>query len=158
MIEILKTLNIKGEIAILNLKSRTLRKKERQALKNARQLCGKFSIKHGLDEKHPEMPEKVKRAMAIENSGVKAQEKYEEFWGLSRFRKNNLRKELRSQYLAYAFLRGDAYITIEEKRYTKPDFDRIRDIVSEHSEQNKEDIRVVLQRFEEWVQSASKVE
>lgn len=153
MENLVKNLGIKTQIVAMNYQSKETRKKERSCLKNARQLSGYHSAKHGPDQPRPEIPKKTLIAMELPDAKTEAEKKYEEFWGLSRFRKNILRKELRNTYLAYAFLKGRLYSEVELERYTDPNWDYIEQIVFSYTEDDPRDVK---QRFEEWVQTAKK--
>ena len=52
--------------------------------------------------------------------------------GLKQHRKFDVRNEQRSALLAYAFLRGRRYKQLEAKCYTKPNWDRVRDLVTKY--------------------------
>lgn len=68
------------------------------------------------------------------------------FSGLREHRKNDVRKEARSSFIAYGFLRGKTLNQIEQS--DKPvDWDRVEALVKKFGE---EDIRVMLQRLAEW--------
>ena len=71
-----------------------------------------------------------------------------------------VRIEARATYLAYGFLRGREYCQIEQKAYTRPDWKRVRQIVSKYcvhkpwyslGGQAKKDKEAILERFDQWM-------
>ena len=72
------------------------------------------------------------------------------FWGLRNHRTNEVRKEARSSFIAYGFLRGRSYSSIEQT--DKPvDWDRVEALVKKYGE---DDIRERMQRFAEWAETS----
>lgn len=63
-----------------------------------------------------------------------------------------IRRETRSQLLAYGFLRGRDYLVMERICYMQPDWGRVEKLVVEHS--RKDDQRIVMQRFTAWLDTA----
>lgn len=143
---------LKVKSASLAAESRIIRRRERHTLANARALSGIFSVRHKKDEPHPEMPEKTKRASALDDAAQKAQEAYDLFWGLTHHRKNVVRKEARDTHIALHFLKGKPYDSVEEFAHSQPNWDNIERMVLKYSD--KDDPRVVKQRFEQWLQEA----
>lgn len=146
---------LKIKISALSHESRLIRERERHSLKNARNLSGIFSKRHGLDEPVPEKPKKVQQAESHENAAELALKEYELFWGLQQHRKNAVRKEARDSHIALCFLRGRTFEEVEARRYTDPNWKNIERIVLSFTEEDK---RVTLQRLEEWIQRAKSVE
>ena len=64
-----------------------------------------------------------------------------------------VRPEARAAHLALGFLRGKSYVTMENKSYDWPNWTRIQEIITKYGDG---DIRVLLQRFEQWKQEAEK--
>ena len=67
--------------------------------------------------------------------------------GLFYHRILDVRRESRSACLAYGFLRGRSYKSMEAKAYTQPDWKRVQSLVEKYS---GEDVRDVRQRFSAW--------
>lgn len=74
------------------------------------------------------------------------------FWGLRDHRRYDVRSESRASHIAYGFLNGLAYVRIEAKCKTPPDWSRIEDLVKKYGE---DDVRVRMQRFAEWRDAAT---
>lgn len=147
---------LKIKLSTLVFESRLIRSKERHTLANARALSGIFSKKHSLGSNLPEMPEKTRRAIEVENAKEKAQEAYENFWGLQHHRKNRVRKEARDTNLAIGFLRGHAYADMERDTYSMPDWDNIERMVLKYgTDGGGKSMSDMKQRYEEWIQGAS---
>jgi len=70
---------------------------------------------------------------------------------LYRHRKDVVQPEARATYLAFGFLRGMPYSSIEQKRYTDPDWAKIETMVNRYGEGDSRDR---LQRFASWKDSA----
>lgn len=143
---------LKVKSASLAAETRIIRKRERHTLANARALAGIYDYKHRKDEPRPEMPEKVHRAMSLENAAQKAKEAYDLFWGLTHHTKNIVRKEARDTHVALHFLRRKPYATVEDFAYSQPDWDNIERMVLKYGE---DDPRELSQRFAEWCENAS---
>lgn len=146
MLEILKS-----NINSFRTQSQEVREKERHYLTNNRNLRGNFPKKHKIDGQVPNATEKQVKASQLENAIDLADEDLVKFFNLHRFRVNVLRKEARDTQLAYGFLKGIAFATMEQRRYTNPDFVNIERIVMNNTD---EDERVVQQRYAEWVAMA----
>ena len=58
-----------------------------------------------------------------------------------------LRREARSSFLAYGFLRGREYLQIEQPNSREPNWNRVRDIVARFGNMDK---RVAAQKLAEW--------
>lgn len=71
---------------------------------------------------------------------------------LHRHRTYVVRHESRHSQLAYAFLRGKPYGKAEDKAKSYPNWDKIQQIATRFSEDDK---RVVAQKFEQWRQEAN---
>jgi len=69
------------------------------------------------------------------------------FWGLRDHRRSDVRTEARSANIAYGFLRGHTYASIEQLSFSQPDWERIQRLIVKYS---GEDERIVLQRFAAW--------
>ncbi len=69
------------------------------------------------------------------------------FW----HRIGDVRWASRDTLLAYGFLRGHPYKTMEPKRYSDPDWKAIANMVSKYGHG---DGRAIMQHFEQWKQSA----
>ncbi len=106
---------MKEEIKAVAQFSNNIRKKEQQALANGRKLLGIFSKKHQRDTPPPVAPQH----QLPENPEIKAEEDYNRFWGLHRFRTHVLRKQNRHNFLAYGYLKGKSYREVEEKSREK---------------------------------------
>lgn len=61
--------------------------------------------------------------------------------------------EARSIQIAHAFMRGTSYARTEQICWTKPDWDRVGEIVAKYEHG---DSRIYLQRYEQWTQAANK--
>lgn len=146
---------LKLKLNTLIFETRIIKKKERHTLENARGLSGIFRTKHNKDENPPKVTEKELRAshFGIDNPD-EAQKAYDLYWGLTHHRKNIVRKEARDTHIALAFLRGQDYFSVEQRRYSDPDFNNVERMVLKYGEG---DPRELKQRFEEWVQAAGKI-
>ncbi|MCF8861662.1 putative structural protein [Agrobacterium phage OLIVR2] len=92
---------------------------------------------------------RIEKALAKSKARV-AQGKPEIFWGLRNHRTNEVRKEARSSFIAYGFLRGKSLASIEQT--DKPiDWDRVESLVKKYGEG---DIRVLLQQLTEWADTS----
>lgn len=76
------------------------------------------------------------------------------FWGLRHHRQYDVRSESRASHVAYGFLRGLDYKQIEGTAKSSPNWSRVEDLVKKYGE---DDIRLRMQRFEEWRQEAEKL-
>jgi hypothetical protein len=65
--------------------------------------------------------------------------------------KLSIRKETRSVQLAHGFIRDRSYLDMERTCYTRPDWDRVHELVALHM---YGDPRIFLQRFAQWVDAA----
>lgn len=54
------------------------------------------------------------------------------FWGLRNHRKIDVASESRSALIAYGYLRGRSYFSIEAKPRTEPDWTRVRELVTKY--------------------------
>jgi hypothetical protein len=144
---------LKVKAVTLAFETRVIRKRERHTLANARTLAGIYSRRHTLGSVRPEMPVKIEKALAHENSRELSDEAYTLFWGLQHHRKNVVRKEARDTHVALHFLRGKPYSTVEAFAYSRPNWDNIERMILTYSE--GEDPRDVKQRFEQWHQTAA---
>lgn len=95
------------------------------------------------------LQKKLERSRNILNNS-KAQAR---FRGLHTHRTIEVRKEARSSFLAYGFLRGLGYKSIEDTK-KKVDWDRVESLVKKYSE---DDPRITLQRFAEWKDASGMV-
>ena len=77
----------------------------------------------------------------------------DDFLSLYMHRIKVVRPEARAAHLALGFLRGKSYVTMENKSYDWPNWTRIQEIITKYGDG---DIRVLLQRFEQWKQEAEK--
>lgn len=102
---------LQSEIKSVEAFAKDVRRKEQKALSNGRKLLGIYSRKHQKDEVPPVAPQ----FELPENPEKKALEDYERFWGLHRFRTDSLRKANRHNFVAYAYLKGKNYRSVEEK-------------------------------------------
>jgi len=66
-------------------------------------------------------------------------------------RTKDIRPELRCANLAYGFLKGIPYKTMETKAYTQPDWTRVRKLAEKFGE---DDSRVIAQRYAQWLSEA----
>lgn len=147
---------LKTHIKALAYTAKDVRKKERHYITNARNLRGNFPKKHGI-EQDPILPSnKQLKAQLVENAKELAEKDDYTFFNLHRFRVHTLRKEARDMHLAYGFLKGYDFLTLENSRYSNPDFKNIERIISNNISPNQ-DIREVIQRYEAWVQAAKEV-
>lgn len=78
---------------------------------------------------------------------------YNLYQNLRHRRTHELRKKQRNLLLAYGFLRGFEYSDMEEGAYTRPDFDEVEKNIFLYID-DREDPRIVKQKYEEWVQVA----
>lgn len=147
---------LKSNLKAMAFHAKDIRNKERHYLQNARNLRGNFPKKHGINQEPPRPSIKQVKANDLENAQELAEKDEYTFFNLHRYRVNTLRKEARDFHLAYGFLRGHSFLTLETSRYSNPDFKNIERIVTNNIPPN-EDVRVVLQRFEEWMQEAKEV-
>lgn len=74
------------------------------------------------------------------------------FWGLRFHRTEEVRDEARSSHVAYGFLRGRPYKTVENSAKTEPDWTRVEQLVKKYGE---DDVRDRMQRFSEWKNAAT---
>ncbi|HRP36235.1 MAG TPA: hypothetical protein PLS50_00315 [Candidatus Dojkabacteria bacterium] len=144
---------LKTHIKALAFNAKDIRQKERHYITNSRNLRGNFPKKHGIEQEPPRPTEKQLKASTLENAKELAERDDYTFFNLHRFRVHTLRKEARDMHLAYGFLKGNAFFSMEGSRYSDPDFKNIERIVTNNIPQG-EDMREVIQRFEEWVQRA----
>lgn len=155
---------LKAEIRGLVTTSKRIKSLERHILGNVRSLKGSRRKKHSLNKQTeeidftliPRASEAFLRAQVFALSPENAealpdiiQKRYDEYWGLTHYRKNQLRKSTRLRHLALAFLKGQEYDEVEsEGCYEGPDFDNVFLVISEMTrgqEENK-----VRSDFEEW--------
>lgn len=156
---------LKLKIKKLTSDAKATREAERHTLANGRALLGKYNKRHKKGEPHPAEPENVTRAKKwmkdhttdgiFQDEAQQALDKaYEKFWGLQRYRTLVLRREARATFLAYGFLRGRSYTEIEGSGcYELPDFNQVKRMAEKFAE---EDIRIVRQRWVEWLEDATK--
>ena len=78
------------------------------------------------------------------------------YTGLHLHRVNEVRKEARSAYLAYGFLRGLAYWEMEECAYTQPNWVRIKVLALKYGGKTNDELPALDVRFEEWKKEAVK--
>ena len=76
------------------------------------------------------------------------------FDGLRTHRKNEVRQEARSSFIAYAFIRGKNYINTEQTDL-EIDWKRVEALVTKFGE---DDLRARMQNFSEWKDTALKVQ
>lgn len=103
---------------------------------------------HVREQLTPEQIERIRKRLARSQARA-LQGKPEAFWGLRNHRTNEVRKEARSSFIAYGFLRGVPYKDVEVT--DKPiDTDRVESLIAKFGTEDK---RVLMQRFEEWLQA-----
>jgi len=78
------------------------------------------------------------------------------FWGLRRHRLTEVRREARRTYLAYGFIRGKNYVTMEvgcrlNNQLKKTDWEAIEAMALKYAE---DDPRAVKQKFAGWMAEA----
>lgn len=86
---------------------------------------------------------------------TKSQRANKYFWGLRAHRQVDIREEQRATLLAYAYLRGKTYASVEGNAHKgAPAWDRVRAMVSKYGP--KEDWRtpVDMDPLEDWIKSA----
>lgn len=80
------------------------------------------------------------------------------FWSLRGHRIYDVGGEARATYLAYGFLKGKAYKTMEAKRYSNPNWERIHQMAHKYGKDGvwakPPAVQVLAQHFEQWKQEA----
>lgn len=76
---------------------------------------------------------------------------------IRRERTVNIRRETRAMHLAYGFIRNVDYGRMEQICYTRPNWERVKVLVEEHSRGMGEP-QVYLQKFAQWIEAANAVE
>lgn len=158
---------LKLEAETVAFQIRRTREKERHFLGNARALKGTFALskKHTKDQPKPEDTPKPDWVLKAEEWAKKnlAEAKaaidhdYDVYWGLTHFRKNELRKHARCVHLALTFLKAQPLERAEATNYTDPDFETIEKMVFMFGlEDEGVDPRTVKQHFEQWVQEGTR--
>ena len=93
---------------------------------------------------------RLKKKLARSRARLQNPKAMSALWGLRNHRTNEVRKEARSSFIAYGFLRGRSYSSIEQT--DKPvDWDRVEALVKKYGE---DDIRERMQRFAEWAETS----
>lgn len=106
----------------------------------------KTEERHSVNEHElARLQKKLARAKARSNNAYVTSA----FWGLKNHRTNEVRKEARSSFIAYGFLRGVPYKAIEQTDMPV-DVYRVQTLVAKFGTEDK---RVLLQRLEEWFQA-----
>lgn len=67
--------------------------------------------------------------------------------GIHLHRVNVIRKEARCALLAYGFVRGLSYVSMENFAWTQPDWDRVEKLAIRYSDTTEQDVK---QRFAQW--------
>lgn len=65
-------------------------------------------------------------------------------------RRHEVRSAARSALLAYGFLRNRPYFALEHKYHTEPDWEQVEKNIRRFTMES--DVRIVLQRYEQWRQ------
>ena len=145
------TLKLKVKICTLAAESKIIRTQQRNLEKRA----GKFPLKpvDGTDRE-------IALAMRLERKRHKAKlaiikmgQKPANIWPeLQQHRRNDVRRASRAALLAYAFLRGRDYFSLEAKYHdgNSPDWKEIEKNINRFT--LEKDPRIVAQQFEEWKQ------
>lgn len=163
----MSALLLKSSIIGLTAQSRSLRNMERKALHSGRyhkSLARENNYVSNIPENSPEYKEfhgKNPDWKPFSEEEVKQFMETEEFHYLRYFnlhhkRVNEIRKKSRINYIAYAFLRNVPYEKVEfPKRAGPVNWTEVEKIVFDNI--NKEDDpRVIKQRYEQWLQEATK--
>lgn len=72
------------------------------------------------------------------------------YFGLHQHRTIEVRREARTAGLAYGFLRETPYRKMEFKCYTKPNWSRVKDLVSKYGCYTHNEIKFLEDRIKEW--------
>lgn len=160
-------LYLRNKIASLVWEVKHIKELEKHHLANGRGLRGvfMFSKKHPKG-KFPPVPDETskeyKKFKRQDDWGDQVNDpevlqkavntEYYKFWGLERYRKNELRPELRHSHLALGFLRDLSYSRIESAGcYILPDFDRVERMVKKFTEEDRDDWHP---KFTKWKEDA----
>lgn len=120
-----------------------LRVRMRRAIQFKSQSTGIENVREVLS---PEQVARLEKRLARSKARV-LEGKGGVFWSLRNHRTNVVRQEARSTFIAYGFLRGVPYKSIEDTN--KPvDMERVQALVAKYG---KEDRRILMQRLEEWL-------
>lgn len=142
---------LKIAVKVLAFTIASTHKEEKKLLGYARFLKGKFRKRHNKDQEKPTPPENINYP---DDREKKMEEFYNKFQNLRAQRKQRMSKESRELQLAYGFLRGKDYSSIEcDRTRSTPDFEAVLGQVLHFTD---EDPRVLKQRFASWVDQAMK--
>lgn len=160
-------LRLKTKIKSLAAESRIVRLQEHKALFRLRWLTSEaktpawFVKRHGAEDPKPKMSKKQKaKCKALQKwidenrteADSEAQKAYDAYWGLTDYRKNQIRKESRAANLAYAFVRGVPYFAVEPSGcYLAPDWERVENIAWRFTDLGSNAFRA---EFDEWMKKA----
>lgn len=165
---------LKLKVISLANESSMVRQKERHILENARVVSGillkkmkQNNHKHGINEKPKEfvlaerLQKKINKARSFiekdkKRAEAEAKNEYSLFEDVHRYRTHQLRKESRATQLAYAFMRGVPYISVEKDAKTFPEWDWIEAIAITHNPEgnNMKSNMTLEEKFEGWVADA----
>jgi uncharacterized protein YxeA len=96
------------------------------------------------------------RFLSFSKNAAKSEHKSEHlatYRDLKAHRKGIVGKESRDALLAYGFLRGRAYIRMETKRFSDPNWGNIERMILKYGKEGSQKLK---QRFEQWKQEAGK--
>lgn len=94
---------------------------------------------------------RLQRRLEKNKAKIKQNAKLTTPWqSLQDHRRQVIRREARSSFLAYGFLRGRPITVVEQKCRTQPDWRNVEQIVSRFT--TEPDKRIVQQKFEQWKQ------
>lgn len=87
------------------------------------------------------------RIIQLEERLARARRRRDLVMGLAEHRRVTVRKASRSTHLAYGFLRGRAYHTMERTCRTEPDWGAVQKMIEKYGEGDR---RVLVQKFADW--------
>lgn len=94
---------------------------------------------------------RLQRRLVKSKAKIQQNAKLTPSWrSLQDHRRQVVRKEARSSFLAYGFLRGRPITVVEQKCRTTPDWKSVERIISKFTTET--DKRIVAQKFEQWTQ------
>ncbi len=94
------------------------------------------------------------RAARLKQQHQKVEYHMKNFNGIQDHRRKEIRIEARHTYLAYGFLKGNPYRSIERHSYTQPNWDKVEDMIKRFGEGREQDL---MQKFSEWKSEAEQL-
>lgn len=94
-----------------------------------------------------------RRLLAAARSG-KAPDAKDRFWSIRNHRKDDIAPEARATGLAHGFLRGRAYKTMEQRRYSDPDWAAIQRMATEYGRLDADKFTFTKEEWKAWRDAA----